>query len=177
MRIHKILGLFLSDFNSNRLSCSILIGVFLALFQPATAQSARIPEFGFRKMSDGSDFTHRQLTRGKKSFFLFFDTECPHCKVAVSTWNENTAVLSGLNAVIVTMDKPSAAVPFLQKNGAKLLGMKNLTVVQDMNRQFIARFLPKKYPAMFLYSESGSLMHYTDEEKDIPYIIGLLRKK
>ena len=177
MSIDKIVGPIAWKYLSQMAQCLTILLLFQTTPNTAIGQSARIPEFSFGKMSDGSDFTHRQLTRGKKSFFLFFDTECPHCKVAVSTWNENTAVLSGLNAVIVTMDKPSAAVPFLQKNGAKLLGMKNLTVVQDMNRQFIARFLPKKYPAMFLYSESGSLMHYTDEEKDIPYIIGHLRKK
>lgn len=175
--IIKMIHQMTKDFALKSLVCLIFIACFSTKLQIAYGQAKQLPDFNFKRMSDGSDFTQKQLAKGKKSFFLFFDTECPHCKVAVSTWNENTAVLGGLNAVIVTMDKPSAAVPFLQKYGAKLMGMKNLTLVQDMNRQFIARFLPKKYPAMFLYSESGSLMHYTDEEKDIPYIISLLRKK
>jgi peroxiredoxin len=177
MSVDKIVGAIAWKCLSQMAQCLTILLLFQTTPNTAIGQSARIPEFSFRKMSDGSDFTQKQLTKGKKSFFLFFDTECPHCKVAVSTWNENTAALSGLNAVIVTMDKASAAVPFLQKNGPKLLGLKNVSLVQDMSRQFIARFLPKKYPSMFLYSESGSLMHYTDEEKDIPYIISLIRKK
>lgn len=157
--------------------CLTIFPLFLTMPNTVSGQSARIPEFSFKRMSDGSDFTRNNLSKGKKTFFLFFDTECPHCRVAVSTWNQNTALLSGLNTVLVTMDKPSEVLPFLQKNASRLLPLRNLALVQDMNRQFIARFLPKKYPAMFLYSESGSLMHYTDEEKDIPYIIGLIRKK
>jgi hypothetical protein len=175
--IIKMIKRMTMDFARKPLVCLTFIVFSSTILQNAHGQSKHLPEFSFKRMTDGSDFTQKNLPKGRKSFFLFFDTECPHCKVAVSGWNENTTALSGLNAVVVTMDKPSSAVPFLQKNAGRLMSMKNLTIVQDMNRQFIARFLPRKYPSMFLYSESGSLIHYTDEEKDIPYIISLIKKK
>ena len=175
--IIKMIHQMTKDFALKPLVCLIFIACFSTKLQIAYGQAKQLPDFNFKRMSDGSDFTSKNLAKGKKSLFLFFDTECPHCKVAVSTWNNNTSALSGLNAVLVTMDKPSSAVPFLQKNAGRLMSMKNLSIVQDMNRQFIARFLPRKYPSMFLYSEGGILIHYTDEEKDIPYIISLIKKK
>jgi hypothetical protein len=175
-----IFKLFMKSANRNKafaVICLTFSFLFSIFSQTAAGQAKQLPEFSFKRMTDGNDFTQKNLPKGRKSFFLFFDTECPHCRVAVSTWNDNTSILAGLNAVLVTMDKPSSAVPFLQKNAGKLMAMKNLTLVQDMNRQFIARFLPKKYPSMFLFSESGALIHYTDEEKDIPSIISLIKKK
>jgi thiol-disulfide isomerase/thioredoxin len=136
-----------------------------------------MPDFRFVRMSDGRPFTRNELNPGKKTLFVFFDTECPHCMQAVSAWNDNHTSLNGINTVLLTMDPPIAAIPFLKNFADKLIPNKNLVTAIDPNRQFIARFLPKKYPSMFLFSEKGDLLQYTDEEKDIPSLIRNIRKK
>jgi len=152
----------------------------LALLIASTAapgQSPRIPDFTFQNISDGSPFSRKDIPTGRKTLFVFFDTECPHCRQALITWNANIASLQGTNTLLLTMDPPMAAIPFLQNVAPKLVKAKDTRLLFDPNRQFIARFLPKKYPSMFLFSPTGELVQYTDEEKDIPSLIRNIRKK
>lgn len=149
----------------------------LSSMLPAAGQVKRMPDFRFKKMADGSPMTRNDLKTGKKTLFLFFDTECPHCMQALSAWNASHASLDSINTVLLTMDPPMAAIPFLNHFADKLLYKKHLLTGIDTDRQFIARFLPKKYPSMFLFSEKGDLLLYSDEEKDIPSLIRLIRKK
>jgi thiol-disulfide isomerase/thioredoxin len=162
--------------NSSRVRLYILwIGLWLG--NAASGQVQKIPDFRFIRLSGAGPFSPKDLKPGKKTLFLFFDTECPHCMQALSAWNENHTALDGINAVLLTMDPPTAAIPFLRNFADKLVAKKHVVTAIDTDRQFISRFLPKKYPSMFLFSEKGALLHYTDEEKDIPSLIRTIRKK
>jgi len=46
----------------------------------------------------------------------------------------------------------------------------------DVYNQFIGRFLPKKYPSMFLFGANRQLILYSDEESDIPTFINIFKK-
>lgn len=153
----------------------VIIIIWYAI--PAAGQVQSIPEFRFIKMSGAGQVTSKDLKPGKKTLFLFFDTECPHCMQALSAWNQNHTAMDGINAVLLTMDPPAAALPFLRNFADRIIAKKHVVTAIDTDRQFIARFLPKKYPSMFLFSEKGVLLHYTDEEKDIPSLIRTIRKK
>jgi len=61
--------------------------------------------------------------------------------------------------------------PFLKQYGDKLIVKKNVTVLADEKNQFIGKFLPKKFPAMFLFGTNNQLIIYSDEEKEIPLFI------
>ena len=148
---------------------------FLFLLSTAKAQVKSIPEFSFKRMSDGKDFTRKDLPNGKKTFFLFFDTECPHCQRATGEYNTHARELTAATVVLVTMDTKEAVMAFLSKYGSNLSAKKNLTLVFDPNRQFIARFLPRKFPAMYLFDTQGALILYSDEEKDVPQFIQKLK--
>lgn len=143
----------------------------------AFGQVQSIPECRFMRMSGTGTFSPKDLKPGKKTLFLFFDTECPHCMQAISEWNDNHTSLDGINAVLLTMDPPAAAIPFLRNFADRIIAKKHVVTAIDTDRQFIARFLPRKYPSMFLFSEKGALLQYTDEEKDIPSLIRTIRKK
>lgn len=143
----------------------------------ALAQVKKMPDFQFKRISDGAQLTRKALQPTLKTLFVFFDTECPHCMQALSAWNASHASVDSINTVLLTMDPPMAAIPFLNRFANKLLYKKHLLTGIDTDRQFIARFLPKKYPSMFLFSEKGDLLLYSDEEKDIPSLIRLIRKK
>lgn len=159
-----------------RIVCLLFLTGMLTGSNPM-AQIRKMPDFQFKRMSDGAPLTRKALQPSLKTLFVFFDTECPHCMQALSTWNENHASLDGLNTVLLTMDPPMAAIPFLNRYADKILYKKRVLTGIDTDRQFIARFLPRKFPSMFLFSEKGDLLLYSDEEKDIPSLIRLIRKK
>jgi peroxiredoxin len=102
---------------------------------------------------------------------VFFDTECPHCRVAITEYNHQQAKLNDINVFLITRDQKNVVNAFLKEVGSKLIAKKNVTVLADNQNQFIGKFLPKKFPSMFLFGANRQLMIYTDEEKDIPVIL------
>jgi hypothetical protein len=78
---------------------------------------------------------------------------------------------------MITRDPKDDVVPFLKNFGPKLIIKKNVSVLSDKNNQFIARFLPRKFPSMFLFNKNNDLMLYSDEEKDIPKFLTLIKAK
>jgi hypothetical protein len=68
------------------------------------------------------------------------------------------------------------AMEFLKKVGPVLHTKKNTVVVYDLYNQFIGKFLPKKYPSMFLFGPNRQLIFYSDEENDIPKLLELFKK-
>ena len=141
-----------------------------------SAQVKTIPDFKFVRIDNGAAFTPNNLTPGKKTFFIFFDTECPHCFRAITEYNKNHLLMNNLNIVMVTMDRKDVALDFLKKVGPTLSTKKNTVVVLDIYNHFIGRFLPKKYPSMFLFGSNKQLILYSDEESDIPNFINNFKK-
>lgn len=146
---------------------------FLLVFVTASAfsQVRSLPEFRFFRMDNGAEVTHRNVTPGKKTLFVFFDTECPHCRVAITEYNHQQSKLNDINVFLITRDQKNVVNAFLKEVGSKLIAKKNVTVLADNQNQFIGKFLPKKFPSMFLFGANRQLMIYTDEEKDIPVIL------
>lgn len=146
---------------------------FLLVLVTASAfsQVRSLPEFRFFRMDNGAEVTHRNVTPGKKTLFVFFDTECPHCRVAITEYNHHQAKLNDINVFLITRDQKNVVNTFLKEVGSKLIAKKNVTVLADNQNQFIGKFLPKKFPSMFLFGANRQLMIYTDEEKDIPVIL------
>ena len=146
---------------------------FLLVFVTASAfsQVRSLPEFRFFRMDNGAEVTHRNVTPGKKTLFVFFDTECPHCRVAITEYNHHQSKLNDINVFLITRDQKNVVNAFLKEVGSKLIAKKNVTVLADNQNQFIGKFLPKKFPSMFLFGANRQLMIYTDEEKDIPVIL------
>ncbi len=135
------------------------------------SQVRLLPEFRFFRMDNGAEVTHRNVTPGKKTLFVFFDTECPHCRVAITEYNHQQAKLNDINIFLITRDQKNVVNAFLKEVGSKLIAKKNVTVLADNQNQFIGKFLPKKFPSMFLFGANRQLLIYTDEEKDIPVIL------
>ena len=151
--------------------------VLLSIVSQSRSQVKKLPEFSFTRMDNGASFTHNNITSGNKTFFIFFDTECPHCMQAISEYNDQEKSMNNINMIMITRDPKKDVIPFLKNFGPKLIIKKNVTVLSDKNNQFIARFLPRKFPSMFLFSKSNDLMLYSDEEKDIPKFLTLIKAK
>jgi peroxiredoxin len=150
----------------------VIFSVFFFLITSSVFSQVRsLPEFRFFRMDNGAEVTHKNVTPGKKTLFVFFDTECPHCRVAITEYNHNQAKLNDINVFLITRDQKAVVNSFLNEVGTKLIAKKNVTVLSDNQNQFIGKFLPKKFPSMFLFGANRQLLIYTDEEKDIPVIL------
>lgn len=147
------------------------------LVSGALCQTRIIPAFEFPRMDNGKAYRKADLPPGKKSLIIFFDTECPHCMQALSTFNDQQAQLNSINLMLVTKDRRELVNPFLENFCPLLYKKKNAVVVADTRNQFITLFKPMKYPSMFLFNAKGELMKYSDEEKDIPDMLKLIRQK
>lgn len=154
--------------NRSRVLFSALL-VMLSLV--AFSQAKTVPPFNFQRLDNGKPFTEADLTKGKKLMFLFFDAECSHCQDAVSIYNKEEKKLNDAAIYMITKNTATSAAEFLKRYAPSLSKKKNVTILYDGSNQFIARFLPKKYPSMFLYDKNRKLVIYSDEEKDIATII------
>jgi len=122
-------------------------------------------------MDNGAEVTKKNVVPGKKTLFVFFDTECSHCRMAITEYNAQNKQLNDINIFLITRDAKNVVDAFLKQYGDKLIAKKNLTVLADTQNQFIGKFLPKKYPAMFLFGANSQLILYSDEEKEIPVFL------
>jgi hypothetical protein len=68
---------------------------------------------------------------------------------------------------LITLDGKEKISSFMSKYGSTLYTQKNVTILQDPKYDFINKFGPRKYPALFLYSEKKELMVYEDNEQNL----------
>lgn len=134
-----------------------------------------IPAFSFSRF-DKTIFTNENLSKGRMVFFVFFDTECDHCRHAIEFISQHSYDFSKTAIYLVTLEDMNKAVSFLAKNGKNLLGRNNVMLLQDTNSEFRKKFRPRKYPAMFLYSDKRQLLLYDDEPAHLPNFVQRLHK-
>lgn len=157
---------------------SFILVLFLFAFVTFTsAQVKSIPDFSFARLDNGATFKAENVPAGNKTLFVFFDTECPHCMQAITEYNSKEKILNNINIILITRDAKEDVLPFLKKYGPVLSIKKNTTILSDKNNQFIGKFLPRKFPSMFLFDAGKRLMIYSDEEKDIPVILQMISAK
>ncbi len=129
-------------------------------------QPATIPAFSFYK-ADKTAFTNKQLAENKMIMFVFFDTDCDHCQHAIQYISQHNNDFKKAAVYLITLDGPVKVTPFLSKHGKELKGQKNITLLYDMQSEFLRKFKPRKYPSLFLYSSNKQLVMYDDDEQKL----------
>lgn len=144
------------------------IVLFLLIAGSVSAQgpAEMIPDFHFFK-ADKTPFANQQLTKGKKLFFIFFDATCDHCQHAFQYMNQHHREFDKAAVYFITLDNPATTAVFFNQYGKNLLHKRNVTILQDLNNEFIRKFNPRKYPSLFLYSTHGKLILYDDNEQNL----------
>lgn len=148
------------------LSKVLLLIFLISLKVSAQHPAATIPDFTFYKL-DKTIFTNKNIQPGKLSLIIFFDASCDHCQHAMTTYNQHYQELSKTDVYLVTLDNPGSINYFMTKYANNLYAGKNVTILQDLNNQFITKFGPRKYPSMFLYSPQKKLLIYDDDPKNV----------
>jgi peroxiredoxin len=132
----------------------------------AQTPSATIPGFTFYKF-DKTLFENKNLATGKFLFFAFFDATCDHCQHAIEYINTHQQEFKNTAMYLITLDNKNTVATFMGKHGKNLLNKKNILMLQDTNNEFVAKFGPKKYPSLFLYSSKQKILLYSDDEKGL----------
>jgi thioredoxin-related protein len=131
---------------------------------------SRIPDFTFFRF-DHATFSSKEVPKNRKTFFMFFDPECDHCQRAMAYIDSHHFHLKAYSLYLIALEDTSHIKFFFTKYAPHLMGLKNVRVLRDENDQFIHLFHPRKYPSMFIFSEKGKLLHYTDDPDSLPIIL------
>lgn len=150
-----------------KLAFKMLI-IFSLTISTASAQppALTIPDFNFFRL-DKSVFTNKNLEPDKMLFFLFFDSDCEHCRHAMMNLNQHYQEYKKAVIYLISLDDKEKINQFINKYGPNLNGKKNVTLLQDLKNEFIDKFKPRKYPSMFLYSAEKKLIDYEDNEESM----------
>lgn len=147
----------------------ILTGLTVSSYaQSGPAQS--ISEFTFYKM-DGQPFSRKHLTKSKKMVIVFFDVTCDHCQKELKAMSDHIEEFKKAEFYLVSMDNVPGIQMFMKKYASKMNGRSNVTLLTDLNRQFITRFLPVQYPATFVYGADWRLIKYFGQNSKISDIV------
>ncbi len=148
----------------------MLLLVMISTGSFAQRPAETIPPFTFFK-PDKTAFNNKNLRPGKMVFFVFFDTECDHCQHAIQYINQHQAEIKKASVYLITLDSQDKINRFMSQYGKGLQRNKNVTILQDLNNEFLPKFRPRKYPSLFLYSTQQSLMMYDDNEQNLSKFI------
>jgi peroxiredoxin len=154
----------------------------LFLFLAATVKSSgqipaqTLPGFEFSRL-DKSFFTNKDLPKDKMLFFVFFDPDCEHCQHAVKNIDQQYKSFNNTAVYLLSSEDHDKINNFIATYGRHLKAQKNVVVLQDNLNQFIAKFKPYKYPAMFLYSSEKKLLDYEDNEETVFRVVNIINKK
>ena len=136
--------------------------------------ASTIPDFTFRTL-DGRLFSKKDLVRNKKIVFVLFDVTCDHCQHEMQAIGKRYNEFKNIPFYLVSMDTPPAMLKFMGTYGKLLNGQSNVTLLHDYKPEFIQKFMPDKYPAIFVYSEKGFLHKYMSGQKDVGELVKALK--
>lgn len=122
-------------------------------------------------------YTDKNLPSSKMLFFVFFESDCEHCQHAIENLSQQFKYFAQTNIYLVSLDSHDKMNYFLNKYGHQLKNQKNVLLMQDSLNQFIVKFKPRRYPAMFLYSADKKLLDYEDNEETLFRFVRFLEQK
>ncbi|WP_316796947.1 TlpA family protein disulfide reductase [Pedobacter agri] len=153
----------------------IFLAVSLFFFVQLKAQQPTIlPQFTFFKL-DGKAFSNKNLVPGKQNLFMLFDVTCEHCQRETKLLGANYTQFKNVNIYMITLDEAYIIPQFFNTYAKGLNTKPNVTILQDKNQLFIPLFLPKMYPAMYLYSPGGKLVAYNAGDGGIKKMMKLVK--
>lgn len=143
--------------------------------QPSYAQmpAKTIPKFEFYKLN-GQPFSQQQLTKGSKILFLFFDATCPHCQYEVQQFSLHYKDFKNIAFYFVSMDPKQQIEKFMDTYGKEFTGKQNVTILMDKNQEFISKFMPSQYPALYIYNSKHQLLKFWDTPVNVNQVLGVV---
>ena len=143
--------------------------LFLGVNTSAQTPAREIPDFTFFTV-EGNPFFSKQIPKDRPSVFSFFDVTCTHCKTTMKTLGDRYADLQNVSLYLVTLDGRKEALDFVKRYAPQLVNKKNVTILIDLNKEFLPKFQPQQYPSVYVYNKYRRLELYEKDERKIPLI-------
>ncbi len=161
-------------------SCSFFVFFVIISFLSVNSfaekgPAQKIPEFTFYKMN-GQAFARKDISKTKKAVIVFFDVTCDHCQKELKAMSDRFDDFKKAEFYLVSMDNVPGIELFMKRYAPKMNGKPNVTLLTDINRQFIERFSPVQYPALYIYGSDGRLIRYFGQNSKISEIITTVNK-
>ena len=154
---------------------TLIIFLLIAFKVFAQTPALILPDFTFYK-SDNTLFTDKNIEPNKMLFFFFFDVDCEHCQHAMMNLDQHYTDYKKAAIYLISLAVKEKVNHFMNEYASNLKNQKNVTILQDTKNQFIEKFKPRRYPAMFLYSAEKKLVDYEDNEDSMFRFINQLNK-
>jgi hypothetical protein len=135
-----------------------------------------LPEFSFTR-TDNTSFTNKDLPQNRQLFFMLFDPTCPHCQMAIMRIDKDRKSFQPAAVYLISMEDWGKIDSFLASFAPHLRSLDNVTILQDKPGLLIARFRPRQFPAMFLYSADKKLIDYEDNPATVFRFVNAIGKK
>lgn len=155
---------------------SVFVLLLLSEIQTVVAQlkpAQVIPDFAFYTMNNQL-FTQKQLQKSNRILFLFFDATCPHCQYETKLIGQHYKEFKNTAFYLISMDRKLQIQNFVHQYAQPLEGQDNVTVLADVNRQFIEKFTPVQFPALYIYNKDRKLLKYWDTPVNIDQVLGVI---
>jgi len=134
----------------------------------------QMPDFKFVDTQE-QIFSRADLDKNHKTLIVFFDATCPHCQKAGEYFNAHLKDLKPYNVLFVTLDENKAIDLFMKDHAPLLPKDKNVKILRDINYYFVPNFLPKRYPAIYIYGPKQDLQFYTNDDKELENVLKHLK--
>lgn len=161
-----------------RIVVLLLLPIALSVTKDSFAQvqpAKTIPEFTFYTTA-GQPFTRKNLPVNQKIVFIYFDTTCGHCQEEITAIGNRFSEFKNAAFYLVSIEDPNQIDRFMSSYGKKLKGKKHVTVLRDYYKQFIVKFLPDKYPALFVYGPDKRLIRHFGGPQNLNDIISVVNR-
>lgn len=129
-----------------------------------------IPDFTFYKMN-GQPFSRKDLPKNKKIVIAFFDITCEHCQHELKAMSDHFSEFKNAGFYLVSLDEVSGIQSFMAKYAPKMKSKPNVTLLRDFNREFIVKFLPLQYPAIYVFGSDWHIIKYFGQNSKISEIV------
>lgn len=135
-----------------------------------------VPEFTFFNIKGNQAVTRTSLALKGNIVFIFFDPGCSHCRTDIKAIGDNFDKVESANFYLVSQQNPVLVNEFMATYGKKMQNKPNVQVLLDKNFEFLARFNPLQYPAIYVYGQDRKLKSFLDGEQPIENILSAINK-
>ena len=114
-------------------------------------QITNLPDFNFLEINSNKQFSKHLLDTNKSVIFIYFNTECEHCRYELEQISSNINKFNNCQILIISIEEPEIVKTFVKKYN--LLNQNNVIILYDKDLVFENIFGNCPFPTSFIYNK------------------------
>lgn len=135
-----------------------------------------VPEFTFFNIVDNQPIMRTSLAIEGNIVFVFFDTGCIHCRNEIQLMGDNFDQFKNATFYFVSQQDRAIVSDFMSTYGKELQNEPNVHVLLDSRHEFLTKFQPVQYPALYVYGSDRKLKAYLDGENGLNKLLSAVNQ-